>query len=45
MDSSDNRVPYPDNLWICVFDDKHPVPEDADETLELLAGFQPIPVG
>ena len=30
------RLPYPDNLWIKVFDDTQPVPPDASETLDFL---------
>ena len=44
MDSTDIRLPYPDNLWIRVFDDKYPVPEDAEETLELLRESVSIPL-
>lgn len=44
MDSTEIRVPYPDNLWIRVFDDKYPVPEDAEETLELLRESVSIPL-
>ena len=36
MASSSQKVPYPDNLWILVFEDKQTVPADADETLALL---------
>ena len=36
MNPSVNSIPYPDNLWILVFDDRQTVPDDADETLALL---------
>lgn len=36
MAASTQKVPYPDNLWILVFEDKQTVPADADETLALL---------
>ena len=43
MDSSEIG-PYPDNLWIQIFDDKHAVPDDADETLALLWESISIPL-
>ena len=36
MAASTQKVPYPDNLWIRVFGENHPIPSDADETLTAL---------
>ena len=38
-----SNLPYPDNLWITIFGEEQPVPEDAAETLDVLLAIEKRP--
>ena len=37
------NLSYPENLWIAIFGDELPVPEDAAETLDVLLAIEKRP--